>query len=167
MVQRLKQKISTGLRHETGQSLIELAFLLPVLLIILSVALEGGWSIYQRISLEHLADAVAQSSDQTTTDGEVEHYINQYFSEYDTGALDVRLNFAVNRIHYDEYIYRSDEDSHWKVPMYYDKAIVTTKATYDMTYLTPWGKLMFGTSGNKLRLKATGVAVRIIGNDHI
>lgn len=165
MLQRLKRKIKSGLRYEKGNSLVELALILPVLINIMAIAIEGGYSIYQQVALEQMTDAVVQSIEPSTTQSEIKSYISRNYSGYNLSDLELYPLITIKKMEYDEHIYRKDVDSHWKVPMYYQKTLTKLKVNYEMTFLTPWGKIMFGTPGNTRELHATSVAVRIVDND--
>lgn len=165
MLQSRKQNINSVTRSETGQSLVEFALVLPLLFTVMMLALECGWVLYQENCLEQMADAIVQSVDETPTEEQIKDYIRQYYSEYDLSDLQINLQVITRDMDYDEHIYRSDEGSHWNVPMYYKKLTVKIDIAYNLRYITPLGKYIFATSGNEKVLHATGISVRIVEND--
>lgn len=164
-MKRIRQKIRSALHREKGQSVVEFAIILPLLLFITTAAIDSGWCIYQRITLEAAADGLCKSISGTTSESKMRNYIRDNYPALDSAGLGINASINTSRLDYDEYVYRSDEDSHWKVPMYYDRRRTTLKLTYRVHYLTPWGKFIFGTPENYKDLQTTAVAVKILDND--
>lgn len=164
-MKRIRHIIRSVLPGEKGQSIVEFAILLPVILLIATAAIDCGWCIYQQITLNAASDSLCKSISRTTSESQMRHYLKDNYPALDLDNLKISAASNTSRLEYTEHIYRSDVDSHWKVPMYYDRERTTLSLRYKVHYLTPWGKFIFNTPGNYKNLQTTSVAVHILDND--
>jgi len=108
-------------RRESGQSAVELALTLPLLLLLICGMIEMGWLSSTRLVLDNItregvrAGIVATSSSANTTD--VINRINEMKPDYMTGDLNITVSY-------------SDPSS-------FREGDITVVTTYDLTTLTP------------------------------
>lgn len=164
-MKRIRHIFRLVLHGEKGQSVVEFAIILPLILLIATAAIDCGWCIYQRITLESAADGLCKSISRTISESQMKDYVRENYPTLNLGDLNINASINISRVDYTEYSYRSDVDSHWKVPMYYDRERTTLTLTYKVHYLTPWGKFIFGTPGNYKKLQTTSVAVHVLDNE--
>lgn len=155
-------------RREEGQSLVEFAFVFPVLLIFFSGIADTGWMIYNYISLADMTDtAVHANIKSNPSDAEdfISLYIEKSFPEFKSSGIQLSVDTRVTRYDYYDYVYKQNKNKHWKVPMYYKILKTTLDINYQVDYLTPMGKLIFGDTDNHMDLSAHSSAIKVLEND--
>jgi Flp pilus assembly protein TadG len=85
-------------RNESGQSLVELAITLPLVLLLIFGMLEMGWLASTRLLLDNITregvrtGIVATSASQNTTD--VTNRINSMKPSYMTGTINITITYS-------------------------------------------------------------------------
>ena len=154
--------------REEGQSLVEFALVFPVLLIFFSGIADTGWVIYNYISLADMTDTAVHAnikSDQGDAERFISLYIEKSFPEFDGSAMQLSADTRVSWYDYYDYVWKENKRKHWKVPMYYKVLKTTLDITYQVDYLTPMGKLIFGDTDNCMILNAHSSAIKVLEND--
>lgn len=162
---RIKQK---PFQKERGQSLVEFALILPVLLIFLSGVADTGWLIYNYIGINDVVDTAVHANikaDQDEAERFIESYIRTSFSEFDMDSMTITLTTRVKTYTYFEYIWKINQRKHWKVPMYYKTLKTGLTISYDVEYLTPMGKILFGDTDNSVTLTSHAYAAKVLENE--
>lgn len=159
---------SRFLQNERGQGLVEFALILPVLLVILSGVADTGWMIYNYTSLFDLTDAAVHANTKSDQD-DAQEYINLYirnsFPEFDIDSMTITSTTRVKTYEYFEYIWKLNQRKHWKVPMYCKTLKTGLTITYEVDYLTPMGKIIFGDTDNRMELTSSSMAVKVLENE--
>lgn len=155
---------------ESGQSLVESAFVLPVLIFILLSMVEIGWVIYNRVTFDNMA-RVAVYSNSKTDDYQasqfLEKYIRRNFSRFDDRSLTVDATVEKRTYEYVEYVWKANQRKHWEVPMYFEFMRTSMEVSYELPYLTAFGKVIFRDIDNHLELTAKVMATRALENESI
>lgn len=164
-----RKKARQRQRGEDGQSMAEFAIILPLLIILLAASCDIGWVTLHRIRLNELADTLAHVNQQEAAalaDIDLLRYVERNYPDIDTSHLTLATTPQVARQTYYEYVWQPNIGRfHYRVPMYYKRLITTVKLRYQVSYLTPWGKLLFGTGGNEITLTAQTSAMRVLENE--
>ncbi|MCC8026017.1 MAG: pilus assembly protein [Clostridium sp.] len=158
------------LQEEWGQSLVESALVLPVLILILMAVIEMGWMIYNRISFDNMAQVAVHANSKTddlAATEYVEKYVRRNFSRYDDSSLRVKVAVEQKTYEYSEYVYKVNQHKYWEVPMYFDIMRSSMEISYDVPYLTGFGKMLFQDTDNHLTLTANAMATRALENESI
>lgn len=165
LFKRRKRRTS---QKERGQSLVEFALVFPVLLIFLSGVADSGWLIYNYIGINDLVDTAVHAnvkSNQDEAEQFIESFIRTSFSEFDMDSMTIETTTRVKKYEYFEYVWKSNQRKHWKVPMYYKTLKTGLTISYDVDYLTPMGKILFGDTDNSVTLTSHSFAVRVLENE--
>ncbi|MFR6328258.1 MAG: TadE/TadG family type IV pilus assembly protein [Eisenbergiella sp.] len=93
--------------EESGQSLVECAIILPLLVLVMSVVIEFGWIIMNRMNFDNMA-LVAVHANAKTDSGQaadfLEKYVRDNFDRFDDSSLTVSASTEVQTYYYDEYV---------------------------------------------------------------
>lgn len=157
-------------RGESGQSMAEFAIILPLLILLLAASCDVGWVTLHRIRLSEIAGTLAHSNQQedaAAADTGLLRYIAQNYQELDRTRLTLSVTPQADRETYYEYVWQPNREGgiHYRVPMYYKKLRTKVELSYRLPYLTPWGKLLFGTTDNEITLQVQASAMRILENE--
>lgn len=156
--------------EESGQSLVECAIILPILVLVMSVVIEFGWVIVNRMNFDNMA-LIAVHANAKTDSGQATNFLDSYvrnnYSNFDSSSLIVSASTTVRKYNYNEYVWKSNEHKHWQVPMYFEILQTEMEVSYDLPYLTPMGKVFFHDTDNKITLTAKTIASRALANDSI
>lgn len=131
------KKLSRRKRNESGQSAVELALTLPLLLLLIFGMLEMGWLASTRQVMDTMtreatrAGIVASSTSAATT--AVNNVVNNIKPSYMTGTVTVSVTFSK--------------------PSDFKSGDITVKATYDLPTLTPL--TAFLAPGGKFHIEST------------
>lgn len=154
--------------EESGQSLVETAIILPILVLVMSVVIEFGWVIMNRMNFDNMALLVVRANAKTdsrqATDF-LEKYVRDNFKSFDDSSLTVSASTEVKTYYYNEYVWKANNRKHWQVPMYFEIMRTEMDISYELPYLTPMGKVFFHDTDNKMTLTAKSVASRALAND--
>lgn len=165
-----RKRIGEELREESGQSLVEFAIIAPVLILILMVSIELGWVVSNRINFDNMALVAVHANAKTKT-YEAQRYMTNYihdnYKRYDAAGLTVQVVTDVREYDYEEYVWKVNQKKFWEVPMYYRVLHTGLTVSYDLPYLTPFGKVLFHDADNFITLTANSVANRVLKNDSI
>lgn len=155
---------------ELGQSLVEAALILPVLILCLTAIIEIGWVIFNRVNFDNMA-IIAVRANPKTEQGEaadfLTYYIQDNYSGYGANGITLDVETEVNEYFYNEYVWKSNQRKHWEVPMYFKVLYTKMEAACDLPYLTPFGKVIFQSEGDTFPLKTDSIAVRTLENNSI
>ena len=84
--------------EESGQSLVECAIILPLLVLVMSVVIEFGWIIMNRMNFDNMA-LVAVHANAKTDSGQaadfLEKYVRDNFDRFDDSSLTVSASTEV------------------------------------------------------------------------
>lgn len=153
---------------ESGQSLVEAAIVLPLLILCFNAIVEIGWVIYNRVDFDNMT-VVAVRANSKDDEVEAEDFMTQYIKDnykgYDAGSITLDVDTEVKEFFYDEYVYKINQRKHWKVPMYFKVLYTQMKITNEVQLLTPFGSVIFG--GSSITMHANSIAVRAMENDSI
>lgn len=156
--------------EESGQSLVECAIILPLLVLVMSVVIEFGWIIMNRMNFDNMA-LVAVHANAKTDSGQaadfLEKYVRDNFDRFDDSSLTVSASTEVQTYYYDEYVWKSNQHKHWQVPMYFYILHTEMDISYEMPYLTPMGKVLFQDTDNTMTLTTKTMASRALANDSV
>lgn len=158
------------MRDESGQSLVEFAVIAPALILVLMVSIEFGWVISNRINFENMV-LVAVHANAKVSSSEAESFMKKYikdnYRQYNSDSLSVMVETDIREYDYDEYVWKVNQKKFWKVPMYYEVLHTGLRVSYELPYLTPFGKILFHDADNFFTLKSNSVANRVLEYDSI
>lgn len=153
---------------ESGQGIVEAALIFPVLILCLTAIIEIGWVIFNRVNFDNMA-IVAVRANPKTEQGEavdfLTHYVRDNYSGYRADTIMLDVETEVNEYYYNEYVWRPNQRSHWEVPMYFKVLYTKMEATYELPFLTPFGRIIFQSEGDSIVFKTNSIAVRTLEND--
>lgn len=153
---------------ESGQSLVEAALILPVLILCLNAIVEIGWVIFNRVNFDNMA-IVAVRANPKTERGEAQAFLNRYvrdnYDGYDAGSITLSVETEVRELFYNEYVWKPNQRKHWEVPMYFKVLYTKMEATCELPYLTPFGRVIFQSGTDSILLKTESIATRTLENN--
>lgn len=155
---------------ERGQSIVEFAVLLPVLLLLLAAACDAGWVMLQYLRLGGMADTLARANAQASASAAnagLMLYAEKNYDDFDFSRLTISTTTSVDQTDYKEYVWEENlmGGMHYSVPMYYRTLNTQVELRYRVAFLTPMGKILFGTPDNELEISAEAEAERVLENE--
>lgn len=165
-----KQRIGKG--GESGQSMVEFALALPLMVVLLAGFCDMGWIVLHKIRLDNLAytlSYVNQDFAIETANANAERYTETNYPSYpdtSTGKFTINVTTRTNRIDYFDYIWQPLKGNiYYRVPMYNVTLLTTVNLEYKVPYLTGFGKFIFGTEDNEFTIKAKASGYRLLENE--
>ena len=146
------------------------AIILPLLVLVMSVVIEFGWIIMNRMNFDNMALGAVHANAKTDSGQAadfLEKYVRDNFDRFDDSSLTVSASTEVQTYYYDEYVWKSNQHKHWQVPMYFDILHTEMDISYEMPYLTPMGKVLFQDTDNTMTLTTKTMASRALANDSV
>lgn len=155
--------------RERGQGIVEFALILPLLILLLAAACDGGWVLLHHIQLGSLADTLAQSNREENADladASLLHFVEENYPKLDTSRMTISTQTGTDRTDYYEYVWTEiTGGSHFRVPMYYKWLETKVELSYEVPFLTPLGSLLFGSADGSITLHAGAESRRILENE--
>lgn len=150
-------------KSEKGQALVELALILPILLVICITPIDFVLYTSTKTNLESVASECVRNMDYATIDGKNEETMkgvvrafisNKFPGEFNVEEIDVRVSKSAEEIHdYMYHVYSSEFSSATDFAGQFDNRLsnfrvqnVSLQLTYKFTPVTPWGRKYFGPS---------------------
>lgn len=170
----LRMRKSRTRKHgESGQSMVEFALVLPLLLLLLSGFCETGWILLHKMKLNNLAytlSYVNQDFAPETATANIKRYTKINYPNYPDPASDqfkIKATTDWDRVEYYEYIWQPNKQGgiYYRVPMYNVTLFTTVELEYKVPYLTGFGKFIFGTEDNEFTVKAQASGYRLLENE--
>lgn len=168
------QKAPKPRKHgESGQSMVEFALALPLLVLLLAGFCDMGWILLHKIRLENLAYTLSyinQSYDSTAATYNLVTYTKNNYPHYPdptSGKFTIKADVTWDRIEYNEYIWQPHKQGgvYYRVDMYNFTVFTTVNLEYKVPYLTGFGKFFFGTEDNEFTVTAQASGYRLIENE--
>lgn len=168
-----KRKPRTRKRRESGQSMVEFALVLPLLLFLLAGFCDAGWILLHKMKLNNLAYTLAYLNQDYLGDSataNLKRYVKINYPNYpdpDSGQFQIQATTDFERIEYYEYTWQPNKDggTYYRANMYNVTVWTTVELEYKVPYLTGFGKLIFGTEDNEFTVKAEASAFRLVENE--
>ncbi|SHI18926.1 TadE-like protein [Sporobacter termitidis DSM 10068] len=158
----LKRKLKKLQRDETGQSLVELALILPLLIMLLTVPVDYFRYINTKTILSSAAsESIGQLSYASIDSGSADSDIREtardcYKDRLDSNKIGVDFTHGrLENVEYPYYVYssdRQDPDNYWNQfdprDSNYQTMEVHLQLSYELTPITFWGVMFLGDSIN-------------------
>lgn len=166
----VKRREKQERNSEKGQSIVEFALILPLLILLLAAACDGGWVMLNHIRLNGVAETLAHANreaDSVQANSKLLGYVEDHYEEIDSSRMTISTTTQVTQEKYYEYVWMEEVTGgvHYRIPMYYEWLDTEVNVSYRLPLLTPFGQMVFQTSGGEITLKAHSDAERILEND--
>lgn len=160
---------------ESGQSMVEFALALPLLVLLLAGFCDMGWILLHKIRLDNMAytlSYVNQDFLSATATLNIKNYIKTNYPSYpdpdaNPDQFKVQATVEWDRIDYYEYIWQPHKEggTYFRVSMRNVIYYTTVNLEYKVPYLTGFGKFIFGTDGNEYTVTAEANGYRLVENE--
>lgn len=162
----------TGMRkcRESGQSMVEFAIVLPMLLLLVAASCDLCWIMLQRMQLNDMATTLA-SINQEFLDSPAERYMREYvavnYPNIDASRMQISATTEATRDEYYEYIWQEhkNDGTFYRTEMFNTTLLTSVNLDYTVSFLTPMGKMLFGTDANEITLSAQADSFRVLQNE--
>ena len=149
-------------KKEKGQSVVEFALVLPMLLLLLGMIVDVGRVLDAKILIENAAcESIRQINSRSTMVTDVNNILNTYYDRIDSTKLVKSVTGTANATrNYTYHAYKSSTNSFVSQPSYITYFDATVELTYTVNPLTPIGKLMLG---NSVQIKSKYIKMIYVG----
>ncbi len=137
----LRLRVPRDRRRETGQSLVELALAIPVLLILTFGIVDFGMALQRYITVTNAAREGARFGIVCNTDSAIQQRVSDYSDDLINPA-DVTVNWK-------------DASTNSEVAPCSSTNYLEVTATYDYNFITPLGSFVGELTGGPLKLSST------------
>ncbi len=149
------------IKNEIGQSLVEFALVLPIMLILLGMVVDVARIIDAKIMLQN---AASESARQIVTEDQMESEVNrviaQYYDRLDASNLDLKVSKTnVKRRNYQYHSMTNQSMIFVNNPSYIDTFDATVELNYSVPIITPMCQLVLGKNF-ELNKKYTKLVVK-------